>query len=270
MARSKSHHSTEQHKRAFELFYDLRTINAVSAELDIDTHTLRRWKTGEINCPCPYHNWDALVQERELALSKRIDLLDQGIVDPLSHEQALLDLDPSRTPPMTEMQKSAVRPAGKVMDRSDLERLSHLEFIYAKLFFHITGCIIDHGALVDLTGEPFDLARCEKYFSEKGLEPRNLEQCVKTLIVVTQQISELREEMGLRKARSKTPPVAVPAAPPVPAPSPAQIEEQVAARPLLEDLRAMKDRFDKMSPEEVRAISEQFNQQDDQKMTLVP
>jgi hypothetical protein len=206
-------HSAETHKAAFDLYYDLRSMHAVAKQLDIDPHTLRRWSRGEVACTCPYHNWEALIVEREAALTKRLELLDEGVVDPLAHEQAILDLEPSRILP-TESQKAAIRPASKVTDRDDRERLSQFEFIYAKLFYHITGCVIDHGTLLDLTGQTFTLEQAQQYFHNRGLEPKNLESCIKALLQITEAISELQEKLGIRAQRRTTRPTASPAEPP--------------------------------------------------------
>lgn len=263
---SRSTHSIDTHKKAFEKYYELRSFAQVETELDIDKHTLRRWARGEIACDCPYHHWEQLIAERDAALEKRQELLDAGIVDPLSHEQALLDAQPSQID-LSEAPKVAGRVARRVTERSDLERLSHFEFIYAKLFFHITGCVIDHGVLMDMANGTFGLEECRLYFEKKGLEPRNLEQCVKTLITVTDKINEIRESLGLRKAVR---PVSQPApAPTLPNPNATpKLENSVQGQMALEDLRRFKERIDTMSPEEVRAVADQFKTESDNKMTI--
>lgn len=253
-------HSSEQHKKAFELFFDLRSMNAVANQTGVDNHTLRRWSRGEINCDCPYHNWAELVKEREVALVTRMDLIAKGIVDPLEHEQALLDAEPCRIP-LTEVQQQAIRPASKVMDRGDRERLSQFELIYAKLFFHITGCVIDHGTLLDGGGELLTVEQCKKYFDERGLAPKNLEQCVKVLIQVTEEIRKIREELGLRTSRPQPTPTATPAElPRKDAPKPLDVQAPLT----ITELKNLKDRMELMSPQEVRALGEQMRASDEE------
>lgn len=192
----KTNYTVADHKKAFDLYYDLRSFHAVSRELEIDPHTVRRWAGGESTCSCPWHSWEALVREREQALDIRLGQIESGDFDPIAQEQALLDLSPSRQ--LTEERKVQLRPASRVMIRSDAERLTYLEYLWSKVFFHATGIVTDHAILVDESGVAFDDHIRQTYF-ERGLDPKNLDSCIKSLKELGEMIEDLRRNLGLRK-----------------------------------------------------------------------
>lgn len=199
MPAKKTNYSVSDHKKAFDIYYDLRSYHAVSRELDIDPHTIRRWAGGESSCNCPWHSWEQLIIERESALEVRLGQIEQGEFDPLAQEQALLDQDPSRF--ISEERRLQLRPASRVMIRSDAERLTYLEYLWGKVFYHATGIVTDHAILVDESGVSFEDRIRENYF-QRGLDPKSLDSCIKSLRALQEMIEELRRNLGLRKGSS--------------------------------------------------------------------
>jgi len=192
----KSQYTIADHKKAFDLFYELRAYQTVAKEMGIDTHTIRRWSTLEAKCSCPWHNWDALIEEKQAALNARLNLIEQGEYDPIAHEQALMNVDTRIEIP--EKRKEQLRSSDKVMVRSELERMTQLEYLWSKLFYEATGIITDHSILVDSSGDTLSDKLKEEYFA-KGLSARNLEGCVKCLKDIAGQIDDIKKALGIHK-----------------------------------------------------------------------
>ena len=261
MARTQAIDSQE-HKEAFELYTKLKSYRGVARELSVDKHTIKRWATGDIMCHCPYHNWDRLIAEREKVEEIRRQCAENGITDPLEVEQAILDSEPCQisVPEIPEI-KEVVSGRGtpsqwKATLRSDLERLSHLELLYAKVFFHLTGVVLDHSILMSIcSGELDDDAlerEIKKYLNDpgNGLQPTNMEQCMNVMFKIIAQIDVFKERLGLHKKSSapSTPPEEETASSGVDMPA---IEEKQDTT--IEALRKVRKKLLSMSPEEREA-----------------
>jgi hypothetical protein len=198
-ARKQTSYTINDHKKAFELFYQLGSMNAVSRDLGIDNHTIRRWADGDGGCSCPWHNWDALVREKDEIINARIGLLENDQYDPVAHEQAILNYDPHKGTEISEERLLQIRRATKVMVRSDAERLTQLEYLWSKVFYHATGIVTDHTIFMDeQSGNMMEDALREEYF-KRGMDPKNLEGCIKCLNDLMEQIDEVRRSLGLKK-----------------------------------------------------------------------
>ncbi len=195
----KTNYSINDHKKAFELFYALDSMNAVSRELGIDGHTIRRWAGTDFGCSCPWHNWDKLVLEKDQILDAQIGLLGEGNYDPIAQENAILNYDPRTSALEVDAEKTLqIRRATKIMVRSDAERLTHLEYLWSKVFYHATGIVTDHTLFLDEQGGMLDEKIREEYF-KKGADPKNLEGCIKSLGDINSMIEELKRSLGFKK-----------------------------------------------------------------------
>lgn len=264
MARSKAL-SSELHSQAYNLYLELESYRAVGEQLNVDHKTVMRWATGEVNCSCPWHNWDRLIAEKEVAEQRQRELIADGNFDPLAHEQALLDADPCRvSPPNVPAVDGGLENGGrkktKATTRHDLERLSQFELIYTKLFYHITGVVLDHNLLLAIC-DGGDAAIAQHLSDHaKGLQPTNMEQCINAIIRVTNTINDLRERLGIDRkipGASQLPvqtPVSTISSTPV-----GQIENKEKGPMTLQEMLAFKDRVMAMSEEDRANMTRQLN-----------
>ena len=88
-------YTAEDHRKAFETWYETRNMAEVASSLGANYLTPRRWRDADFNCSwsCPYHDWDKLMDERDAALHARAQLVNGGNVDPIAHEKAMRELD---------------------------------------------------------------------------------------------------------------------------------------------------------------------------------
>jgi hypothetical protein len=130
-------YTAEDHKRAFKIWCDSRNLTAVTRELECDWGTPKRWMQQDYACPfgCPWHGWVELSEERDRAHSAKILLLNQGNADPVAHDLAIRRA-------VTDLEAPRVE-AVDALVRSDLERVGHLEFIYSKVMYDMTGLVTD-------------------------------------------------------------------------------------------------------------------------------
>lgn len=193
-------YTQEHHQVAFDAWYEYRSWTRVAAAIGPKcTYTTpKRWATAEYSCPfnCPWHNWDALVRERDRAMNERVKLLQNGNFDILDHEKAMKTAIADMRDTGDEIQN-----ADPVLLslRTDMERLSHWEYLYGKVFYDATGIPITYGKIVEEVA-------VIKY--QGGLRSTSLEGAIKMLAVIQDRIDGLkgsskREEEVVEKEAKK-------------------------------------------------------------------
>lgn len=171
-------YTAEQHRTAFETWYETRNYSAAAKSVDANYLTPRRWATEDYDCQynCPYHSWNRLMDERDAALQVRHTLIQQGNLDPVQHDiamrQAVSDPGPKGQNP----------PVMRII-RSDLERLHHWELLYSKVYYDLTGLALDYGSIKE------DYAR-KQY--QMGLHVTNAESGIRMLKTIQEQIDLLQ------------------------------------------------------------------------------
>ena len=170
-------YTAEDHRKAFETWYETRNMAEVASSLGANYLTPRRWRDADFNCSwsCPYHDWDKLMDERDAALHARAQLVNGGNVDPIAHEKAMREAINNPDAPRSVVVNNCVR--------SDLERLAHWEYLYSKVYFDMTGIALDYGSIKE------EEARAQY---RAGLHVTNAESGVRMMKVIQQQIDGLQ------------------------------------------------------------------------------
>lgn len=238
----------EHHERAFQIWYDAGTYAAVRNELSLDFHTIKSW-AGPFACAdaCPWHNWEKLKQEKAAAIRAQMELYTKGIHNPLAHDVAVRaavgavpdrGYDQTPTPPTLEDRQRAVA----TVVRSDLERLSHWEYLYAKVFFEVTGLAVDAKLLVR-DGVPLSEEQIREKLGQ-GLSCKTLDAGIRALATVQQQIEGLKMNLGAyNKAHQPNGEVAVP---------------QPKQSMTIDDLRKFKSLVENTPPEQRELLTRMF------------
>lgn len=180
-----------EHRRAFELYKELRTLAAVSEKMEIPYSTIQRWNSANFSCPCPWHNWPLLMQKVDSGEDAVLSLSPLQQMDPLMVDAAVRGEDlPKRE---------------TILTRSDLERLGELEFLWAKFYYEITGIVLDVSTLIDAGGLDTKEATDEmtKKYLRGGLPCKSADTATRTLLAIGHEIEEVKERLGLTTAARK-------------------------------------------------------------------
>jgi hypothetical protein len=200
-------YNAEDHQKAFEIYYETRTYQRVVDKLGIDFTTVQRWADEKFKCRfnCPWHGWDKLIAEKDMATSARLKLYEDGNLSPVAHDQAVRGaVDGAPVPAVQSASPGELVRAEKrrqIIDRlvrSDVERLAQWELLWSKTIFHATGQVLDFEALVDANGNLLPEAELKKVFSG-GVKIQNLESGVRCLAAIQAEIDKIKERLNLQK-----------------------------------------------------------------------
>ena len=193
----KKRYTDRHHKLAFETWYETgswtRAQEALGGNPALGT-TIRRWAKLDFRCRygCPYHGWENLKAEKQKAIDTHV-----GPLVAVQNEKANNAIA-AVNPPPPPLRAGAV----DSIIRSDLERLAHLEILYAKAFYHATGISISCPALVDADGNVKSTTDIQDHFTAKGTKPQSFEQSCKTVLSLVDRIALFAAESGLRRRHS--------------------------------------------------------------------
>jgi hypothetical protein len=199
----------EDHERAFNIFYESRTYQAVADAMQIDYTTVLRWAKAEYECPipgCAFHNWDALVAEKDVAVTARLQLYEAGNFNPIAHDQAIRSAVagvPLPPKPKTEAERQALitenrRQVIENLVRSDFERLAQWEMLWSKVMYQTTGQVLDFNVLVDMEGKPLSEEDLRKLLG-RGVKVSTMEGAIRALAEIQNQIERLKDKIGIHK-----------------------------------------------------------------------
>jgi hypothetical protein len=191
--------------------------------------TIHNWAKETYRCKegCPFHGWERLEAEEAKAQSVKLRPIEEVTEDVRS--QTTIE---------------ARRDALERVFRSDIERLTHWEAIYAKLFYHIMKIPLSIDRLVTLTDSVVsETELIDRY--ENGLKPRDLGDAVRTLALIQEKIQTLRRDAGLYTKGGLGPT--------------AESQPKLEGRELsIEDLRSLKEIWESTPPEKREALSKLF------------
>lgn len=178
---------SNDHEKAFLVWAETHNMSEVVRQVGCSYDTGRRWKKQDFSCTdgCAWHGWDRLEEEKNAAHQAQAQLVQDGNFDPVAHDQAIRKV-------LTGGASSESRAAViKRTVRSDLERASHWEFIYAKAFYKATGQVIEWNTFQggNLTQEVIDKMQG---VMTVGLTPTSFEQCIKVMKIAEEQINLIR------------------------------------------------------------------------------
>ena len=189
-------YTAEQHQKAFEVWYRTRNWSTVSKELGTTWTTAKRWGESDYPCQwsCPWHDYDKLMDERDAAHQARVELLEQGNMDPVAHDMAIRDAiaKPRAKADPTKVYNSAPL---KIC-RSDLERMGHWEFLWSKVYFHATGIVTSWSEFQGQDTMPeFERLELQEKIRDAlggGLAATSLESAVRMLKMIQDQLDNLQ------------------------------------------------------------------------------
>jgi len=201
-------YTAEHHKRAFDIYYETRTYRRVTDELSLDYGTIVRWASAEYRCRfnCPYHNWEALLAEKERAVKAKIRLYEEHEFNPILHDEAVRGAVPATVPDdgtVAERHRAEELTAQRrnIVDklvRSDVERLAQWEMLWSKAMYHATGQVLDFEALVDPEGNPLSEDDLKTLYKQ-GLKFGSLDAGIRCLTAIQDQIEKVKDRIGLRR-----------------------------------------------------------------------
>ncbi len=228
----KSDYDRGDHRLAYETWKRThnwtRTAKAVGNKPSMGL-TIRNWAKETYKCKegCPFHGWERLEAEDAKAMSIKLRPIEEVTED-------------VRMQTTVEARQEAL----ERVFRSDIERLTHWEAIYAKQFYHIMGIPLSIDRLVTLTDNVKSSAELiDRY--ETGLKPRDLGDAVRTLALIQEKIQTLRRDAGLYTKGGLGPT--------------AESRDKLEGRELsIEDLRTLKEIWESTPLEKRDALSRLF------------
>lgn len=222
-------YDSDMHQRAFELFYETRNWRKVATELGLAYQTPFKWAKDDFVCPfgCPYHNWDKIIKQKNEAMQQQLTLIGTGITNAREHDSVVHEL-------LVDEEQNRMEAVAKLL-KSDFERMSHWEIMYAKIFYDLTGVAVS-GSDIMRAGEVVSL----KELLQTGLHVTNLEGGIRALGTVQDQIDKLRARNGMSEASGGT---LRPAAP-------KEKEEELT----ISDLRKMREMISNTPPEKLQGL----------------
>lgn len=228
--RGKKAYSSEDHRLAFETFYQHRTFSSVIETLQIAHTTAQNWSLPSYKCPtgCPWHGYARLIAEREAMNAARSSLLEKGIVDPVAHEEAAKNA-------ITNV-PDARRQAAEAFLKSDLEILQHWELVYNRVFYDLTKIKLDFQLMKDTEGNWIPIEK----FLEPGLHLETASEAIRVMAIIRDRIDSIKLRMGINKPAEEAKVEGVPAA-----------SKQIS----LQDLREMKEKLRNTDPEVLKMMA---------------
>lgn len=162
-------------------------MSEVSRQVGCSYDSGRRWQKQDFACSdgCAWHGWDRLEAEKNAAHQIQIQLVEEGNFDPVAHDQAIRKVLAGGA--NSESRAAVI----KRTVRSDLERASHWEFLYAKAFYKATGQVIEWNTFQGGNLTPEQLDKMQGVMTV-GLSPTSFEQCVKVMKMAEDQINLIR------------------------------------------------------------------------------
>lgn len=219
--------TVEDHERAFAIYYETRVWTRVTEALDCAGQTVYNWSKSEYKCPygCPWHDWDKLIADKDRLMAVHSQLIEDGNLDPLAHDRA------SRN--HLDVQKPRVNRRAAILQlmTSDLERLQHLQILYNKLYYEMTGVQLG----LDITGGRYggkDLVEIYK----QGLKCETTGEAMRCFKMICDEIDKIRLRNNALDSQQPE-------------------EENVDKKPLtLAELRNIKDRLAQTSPDQMEML----------------
>ena len=183
-------YSPEQHQLAFETFADTRNLAAVCRKIGVSYPQAHSWSKKDYNCywGCPYHGWDELIEERNRVATAVIGGSATLNRDLTQGEFAKIANSSSN------LKRNDKRELITRLVRSDFERITHWELLYAKIFFDLFGIVIEVPG-IDIN-KLIDQVEDKKALVKGGLHFTNPDVAMKAMIMVQEQIKKLQGDIA--------------------------------------------------------------------------
>lgn len=185
---------TQTHERAFNIFCREKRLADVAKELNQPYSLIVKWSSAKYCCAenCPWHGWEQLAENKAKAFKAVIEAQDNGNISPRD-EQTAVQGALSKT-----IRNDKVEAVKKVL-RSDFERLQHLEFLYAKVFFDATGIALPmpNISLPEGAGDQV----VEKLY-EMGKHASSMKECIGLLQTLKNEIDKIKTAHNLHETAS--------------------------------------------------------------------
>ena len=142
------------------------------------------WAKADFPCrdSCAYHGWQQLAEERRRGVSLAAEISAQTELA----TNKIVDIVKTVLPTAVKDKKKLL---GQMI-RSDLERISHWELLYDKVYFDLTGVSLRENG-VDLTQSIDKIDRRE--LLRKGLHVSSLDKGIDLLVKIQAEIRRLKE-----------------------------------------------------------------------------
>jgi hypothetical protein len=195
---NKYRYTIEDHKKAFQLFCERPSYTYVGKIVKAPYTTVQTWSETIFKCPwnCPWHGWNKLIKSSGSAATRSIEMALLGS-DSEEDRQAIIKEEVSKviSADKYKQRQSVERHLSEVV-RSDLERLSHWEYLYGKVWFDLTGIPLDYRHLRRIQdGEPYNASEVVELYG-KGLRFESAEKAMYALGHIQGQIDKLRERLN--------------------------------------------------------------------------
>ena len=200
---ARKQYTREHHKKAYELYREKRNMQQVARDIGCQVQTLYEWRNEEYQCKfgCSFHGWLKLMEEEKEAKTATLQLKKQGNYSLVDHELAMRHT----------LDKPAKEKRHEDVDvqldfiREDFERCADLQYLYNKIFYHLTERPLDFPSLISkVSGEPVDVEELYK----QGIKPQTFEGAARILVDLGKEIDRLsgrdeaRDKKGSKKDRN--------------------------------------------------------------------
>jgi hypothetical protein len=199
--------SPELHQKAWEIYSKSLSYASVAKDLGIDSRTASYWGTNFYECPwkCPFHDYQRLIRHRDNATNVQIQMIEAGEENDERIDDAGREALQLQYKHPLELQKDTYEQM-KLMTRSDAERITHWEYLYGKVFFHMTGIALNYDQVKVWGGIDTFRKNAEELYQE-GLGVPSLEKGVYMLGYIEEQIERLKKKyapQGNQKQEEET------------------------------------------------------------------
>jgi hypothetical protein len=200
---SKANYTAEDHRRAYDSYVaSARNMSQTSRVMGIAYETVLRWRESNYACAygCKFHGWDSLADQNLKVMEARNALTNSGVNDPIVLEgairnpEAVLEMIPAPKP-LTPAEEAKVT---RIVIKEE-ERLSHWYHLYAKVYYDLTGVVLDFDTLISTT-EPAETVRARREILYKNaLRCTNAENAIKTLGYIEDRIRAIESAKNADK-----------------------------------------------------------------------
>lgn len=241
-------HDAETHKRCFDIYRISRNLSDVQRQIGTTYDTVLRWRSANYVCNhgCPYHGWDELIEQEMAVMAAKEKAAIAGVSDPTEQQKAMeLALAKPNEPAPTDRQ---IREAVALVI-TDEQQLAHWRHLYAKVYYDLTGTVIDFDTLLqDLTGTRHLF---KEELLKRGLRITTAESGVRILGLIADKIKEFERRISGVDVVTTTATVVK------------QTQEQLLEDAPPDVLRKLLSAVENVSPEGLKAVAEAVEEDED-------
>lgn len=182
----------EDHRKVWETWLETRNWTKTAELLNLSVYTIRRWADEDFTCNdgCQFHGFDGLLADLRRLRQSRNTLIADGNYNPVTQaETAIRTLDSDDA--ATRMDISTIRdnPSYQIF-RKDEERIGHLELLWERMMYQMTGVPVmsrEEMAKKGISTDDYD-----RMHAQDGLALRNMRDGVQSLQAVMNMMDAVR------------------------------------------------------------------------------